>query len=157
MVCSICLSKVIKPKKLPCGHEFCKDCINNWLSISPAHDCPHCRTIIEIPIKPSVPRLITVPAVVRRVNRYVYYYFHENNPFCVMLIMVLQGLRIILVLSWFYLIGWLMAPNPVGTKNSNINIAIGNGCIYILLGMFSSITCACYFQICHTNQAVDQS
>ncbi|XP_067657226.1 uncharacterized protein [Haliotis asinina] len=38
--CSICMDKVTIPKKLPCGHTFCTDCIRRAFDVKPA--CPEC-------------------------------------------------------------------------------------------------------------------
>jgi hypothetical protein len=44
--CSICLDYIHVFKKLEnCNHIFCKDCIYNWLSVSPF--CPYCRTQVS--------------------------------------------------------------------------------------------------------------
>ena len=28
--CGICLDKLTNPLRLPCGHEFCTECLNEW-------------------------------------------------------------------------------------------------------------------------------
>ena len=40
--CRICLSKFgYRTSELPCGHIYCKGCIDKWLSTQ--HTCPVCR------------------------------------------------------------------------------------------------------------------
>jgi len=39
--CIICLNALSDPKTLECRHSFCRDCINQWLSV--ANNCPTCR------------------------------------------------------------------------------------------------------------------
>ncbi|XP_047190440.1 E3 ubiquitin-protein ligase TRIM39-like [Scophthalmus maximus] len=42
--CSICLSVFEKPVSLPCGHNFCLECITNYWGFSNPHvQCPVCR------------------------------------------------------------------------------------------------------------------
>lgn len=35
--CSICMQGMTKPKKLPCGHHFCKSCIGQWEKQRPVY------------------------------------------------------------------------------------------------------------------------
>ena len=52
--CLICLDKVSKPKKLPCGHVFCGDCIDKvFMKITPA--CPICGEAFGV-LKGNQPR-----------------------------------------------------------------------------------------------------
>eukprot|EP00835_Amoeboradix_gromovi_P000513 NODE_18_length_40692_cov_0.469183.p6 type:complete len:608 gc:universal NODE_18_length_40692_cov_0.469183:37838-36015(-) len=39
--CPICRDAMSSKHSLPCGHEFCKDCITEWLRSQ--HCCPYCR------------------------------------------------------------------------------------------------------------------
>ncbi len=40
--CSICLEPLKQPGRLdPCGHEFCKECIDQWAALS--NQCPLCK------------------------------------------------------------------------------------------------------------------
>ncbi len=44
--CAICLSEpAINPKRLACGHSFCKNCINDWEKRNKT--CPTCRADIK--------------------------------------------------------------------------------------------------------------
>ena len=50
LTCPICLGQLKKPLVLPCGHHFCRDCINKWLhpdklQCGPRKDpkCPCCK------------------------------------------------------------------------------------------------------------------
>ncbi|XP_034454260.1 E3 ubiquitin-protein ligase TRIM21-like [Hippoglossus hippoglossus] len=43
-LCSICLSVFTKPVSIPCGHNFCFDCITKfWDSSDPKCQCPLCK------------------------------------------------------------------------------------------------------------------
>jgi hypothetical protein len=42
--CAICQDTTQTHVITPCNHNYCKDCINNWLKQSSA--CPYCRTNI---------------------------------------------------------------------------------------------------------------
>ena len=52
--CSICLDKLVKPVKLPCGHWYCKECIEKLRqSASAQNSCPVCRE----PLPPGAAQL----------------------------------------------------------------------------------------------------
>ena len=52
--CSICLvDTIVNIKKLPCGHEFHKHCINSWLTRN--NTCPNCREPVRRPPPPPPP------------------------------------------------------------------------------------------------------
>jgi hypothetical protein len=40
--CSICLNTLLNPVTCPCGHTWCRNCLNNAIKIS--ENCPLCRT-----------------------------------------------------------------------------------------------------------------
>ncbi|GAB6030923.1 hypothetical protein CHUAL_007751 [Chamberlinius hualienensis] len=45
--CPICLEVYSKPKRIPCGHVFCKECLNNYDDVlEPA--CPICRQLFTV-------------------------------------------------------------------------------------------------------------
>ncbi|KAE8636970.1 hypothetical protein XENTR_v10003233 [Xenopus tropicalis] len=57
LICSICLSIYTDPVSLPCGHNFCRDCIGGVLGTqegSGAYSCPECRA--EYQERPALPR-----------------------------------------------------------------------------------------------------
>ena len=41
--CAICMSSITNRKALPCGHGFCRDCIDHWFQQKPS--CPTCFKI----------------------------------------------------------------------------------------------------------------
>ncbi|XP_039905824.1 E3 ubiquitin-protein ligase TRIM47-like isoform X12 [Simochromis diagramma] len=43
LLCSICLSVFIKPVSIPCGHNFCLDCITGYWHTLPVPQCPLCK------------------------------------------------------------------------------------------------------------------
>ncbi|MEQ2268221.1 hypothetical protein XENORESO_017516 [Xenotaenia resolanae] len=46
LTCSICLSTFDCPVTIPCGHNFCQDCLlSSWTD---SYSCPQCRTLFEI-------------------------------------------------------------------------------------------------------------
>ncbi|XP_043971208.1 E3 ubiquitin/ISG15 ligase TRIM25-like isoform X1 [Gambusia affinis] len=45
LTCSICLSPFDCPVTIPCGHNFCQDCLlSTWTD---SYSCPQCRTLFE--------------------------------------------------------------------------------------------------------------
>uniref|UniRef100_A0A3B3CRN3 RING-type domain-containing protein n=1 Tax=Oryzias melastigma TaxID=30732 RepID=A0A3B3CRN3_ORYME len=47
LTCSICLSPFDCPVTIPCGHNFCQDCLlASWEDCS--YSCPQCRTMFPI-------------------------------------------------------------------------------------------------------------
>ncbi|XP_078610439.1 uncharacterized protein LOC144881319 isoform X2 [Branchiostoma floridae x Branchiostoma japonicum] len=58
-ICSICRCVMEDPQECPCGHVFCKDCIQQWLR---SHStCPNCRKHCHMikPVLPMVRNLIS--------------------------------------------------------------------------------------------------
>ena len=47
--CTICYNTLpTNPSKLDCGHEFCPDCLNDWLyGKAQKNTCPLCRAIVD--------------------------------------------------------------------------------------------------------------
>ena len=72
-VCGICLDKLTKPIRLPCSHEFCTDCLNEWRPKYGAQKfqgdkrkklCPVCRAKIP-PTKEMMAQLICCRKIVK--------------------------------------------------------------------------------------------
>eukprot|EP00118_Oscarella_pearsei_P001454 m.7485 g.7485 ORF g.7485 m.7485 type:complete len:166 (+) comp18785_c0_seq1:55-552(+) len=46
--CSICLTAMVQPVVAPCGHSFCRKCIESWLTKENVpRSCPQCRTRVR--------------------------------------------------------------------------------------------------------------
>uniref|UniRef100_A0A3P9DTB6 RING-type domain-containing protein n=1 Tax=Maylandia zebra TaxID=106582 RepID=A0A3P9DTB6_9CICH len=45
LTCSICLSTFDCPVTIPCGHNFCQDCL--LASWEDSYSCPQCRTVFD--------------------------------------------------------------------------------------------------------------
>jgi len=160
MVCSICYSEVIKkPKKLTCGHTFCNKCITEWLKVSPGHDCPECRTVIEIPVRPvphafvlSIPELVVRirPVEVLRIN----YPTLNTTDYCLFAaIKLLKCLYYVLcwalVLALFCCMGWLFNPTGFDSNNSSLGLrTLADICIYILIGAGTSLFLLIVAELC---------
>jgi hypothetical protein len=46
LLCSICTEVFTHPRRINCGHTFCKVCIETWFSTSRQYKCPSCRADI---------------------------------------------------------------------------------------------------------------
>lgn len=44
--CTICLSFYSDPVFIPCGHTFCRGCINGWIAAQRQAACPVCKTAV---------------------------------------------------------------------------------------------------------------
>ncbi|XP_033490772.2 E3 ubiquitin-protein ligase TRIM21-like [Epinephelus lanceolatus] len=44
-LCSICLDVFTDPVTIPCGHNFCKTCINTHWDINVPYQCPNCKKL----------------------------------------------------------------------------------------------------------------
>ncbi|OCU02811.1 hypothetical protein XELAEV_18008580mg, partial [Xenopus laevis] len=65
--CSICLSIYTDPVSLPCGHNFCRDCIGTTWDTqegSGAYSCPECRA--EYQERPALYRNRTLGNIAKR-------------------------------------------------------------------------------------------
>ncbi|XP_071360851.1 E3 ubiquitin/ISG15 ligase TRIM25-like isoform X5 [Trachinotus anak] len=64
LTCSICLSTFECPVTIPCGHNFCQDCLlATW---EETQSCPQCRT--HIPAKPELKKNTVLSTVVETFN-----------------------------------------------------------------------------------------
>ncbi|XP_074550024.1 E3 ubiquitin/ISG15 ligase TRIM25-like isoform X2 [Halichoeres trimaculatus] len=64
LTCSICLSTFDCPVTLPCGHNFCQDCLQaHWKD---SYSCPQCRTLF--PTKPELKKNTVLSTVVKTFN-----------------------------------------------------------------------------------------
>lgn len=53
LICGICGSVLEDPVLTPCGHSFCKLCLNTWLSKPDVRTCPECRSkVTSTDVKP---------------------------------------------------------------------------------------------------------
>ena len=155
MVCSVCYSEVIKkPKKLTCGHTFCNECITSWLNVSPGHNCPECRTVIEIPVRPvssaivfriPIPTIRIRPVGLPVINnpiRNIYDRFMTWLLYSCVLLSTCIGMA--LVFGIFYLIGWLFAPRTGFADNNNPGVKnVADVGICILIGITISTIFGC--------------
>ncbi|KAM9352447.1 zinc-binding protein A33-like [Symphorus nematophorus] len=46
-LCSICLDVFTDPVAIPCGHNFCKTCINQHWKINVPCQCPNCKEVFQ--------------------------------------------------------------------------------------------------------------
>ncbi len=51
VTCSLCLDLFKQPKKLPCDHVYCRDCLRGLAlrSLNATISCPECRTETQVP------------------------------------------------------------------------------------------------------------
>ena len=51
VTCPLCLDLFKEPKKLPCDHVYCKDCLKGLAlcSLDKSISCPECRNVADIP------------------------------------------------------------------------------------------------------------
>ncbi|KAJ0006631.1 hypothetical protein NQD34_013904 [Periophthalmus magnuspinnatus] len=45
--CSICLDVFTNPVSIPCGHNFCQNCILGYWKTSPLYQCPMCKKAFQ--------------------------------------------------------------------------------------------------------------
>uniref|UniRef100_UPI00358EC3D0 E3 ubiquitin-protein ligase TRIM62-like n=1 Tax=Myxine glutinosa TaxID=7769 RepID=UPI00358EC3D0 len=67
--CAVCLELYKEPITLPCGHSFCKVCIEqHWESREEATvcDCPNCRKVF--PIKPECQKNVALAKLVEKMK-----------------------------------------------------------------------------------------
>ena len=51
VTCALCLDLFKQPKKLPCDHVYCRDCLRGLTqhSLNATISCPECRTLTQVP------------------------------------------------------------------------------------------------------------
>ena len=51
VTCALCLDLFKRPKKLPCDHVYCRDCLRGMAlrSLNATISCPECRTLTQVP------------------------------------------------------------------------------------------------------------
>lgn len=74
-MCSVCLSDITDPSRLPCGHRFCAHCVLPLFSHIPDEDavysrCPLCRAA-----GPQVPQALCLDSLVACLGRGLYPHF----------------------------------------------------------------------------------
>lgn len=63
--CSICLEPFKEPVTTPCGHNFCRSCLNEtWVVQGPPYRCPQCRTVYQV--RPQLHKNTVLCAVVEQ-------------------------------------------------------------------------------------------
>ncbi|XP_067441779.1 E3 ubiquitin-protein ligase TRIM39-like [Thunnus thynnus] len=58
-LCSICLDVFTDPVSTPCGHNFCKNCINEHWNSNNQYSCPMCKEVFKIRPKLKVNTFIS--------------------------------------------------------------------------------------------------
>ncbi|XP_034721284.1 E3 ubiquitin-protein ligase TRIM21-like [Etheostoma cragini] len=46
-LCSICLDVFTNPVTIPCGHNFCKNCITDHFNVTVQRQCPMCKEVFD--------------------------------------------------------------------------------------------------------------
>lgn len=63
--CSICLEPFKEPVTTPCGHNFCRSCLDEtWVVQGPPYRCPQCRTVYQM--RPQLHKNTVLCAVVEQ-------------------------------------------------------------------------------------------
>lgn len=84
--CPVCLEVLDHPCKLPCGHVFCKRCIDRAVKIAPR--CPQCQRNFGIPtgnqpedgkMSYRISSAIKIPGVSQKGAIVIDYYFPDGT------------------------------------------------------------------------------
>lgn len=54
LMCPICLDTYTEPVSTPCGHNYCKTCITEYLSCTDEPQCPLCKEALQTQLKLKV-------------------------------------------------------------------------------------------------------
>ncbi|XP_043562585.1 E3 ubiquitin/ISG15 ligase TRIM25-like [Chiloscyllium plagiosum] len=65
--CAICLELFTDPVTIPCGHNFCMNCIKNYWSKEKSHTCPECQ--VSFLHKPYLCKNIALCNVVKKISK----------------------------------------------------------------------------------------
>lgn len=55
-LCSVCLEVFTDPVSIPCGHNFCLNCITTAWSLTRVHQCPLCKDTFQGPVQLQINR-----------------------------------------------------------------------------------------------------
>ncbi|KAL1779445.1 E3 ubiquitin/ISG15 ligase TRIM25 [Sigmodon hispidus] len=63
--CSVCLEPFKEPVTTPCGHNFCRSCLDEtWVVQGPPYRCPQCRAVYQV--RPQLHKNTVLCAVVEQ-------------------------------------------------------------------------------------------
>uniref|UniRef100_A0A8C4T1T0 E3 ubiquitin-protein ligase TRIM47-like n=1 Tax=Erpetoichthys calabaricus TaxID=27687 RepID=A0A8C4T1T0_ERPCA len=65
--CSVCLEVLRNPVTLPCGHNYCTECIQEYWDQCGVHSCPQCRQCF--PLRPALCKNTLLAEVLEKLQR----------------------------------------------------------------------------------------